>query len=85
MDIINYLKEYGVKPIIIDPLVDAAEAKHEYGIDLTDLGSVKDADCLVFSVAHDIFKNMGINKIFSLFRDYESKSKIIIDVKSILQ
>ena len=36
------------------------EAKHEYGIDLVDIRKYKDADCLVFAVAHDEFKNMSM-------------------------
>lgn len=84
VDIIDNLKEYGIEPIIVDPEADVNEAKYEYGIDLMDIEKVKDADCLVLTVAHDIFKNMSFDELESLFGDFESKDKIIIDVKSIL-
>lgn len=84
VDIIDNLKEYGIEPIIVDPEADVNEAKYEYGIDLMDIEKAKDADCLVLTVAHDIFKNMSFDELESLFGDFESKDKIIIDVKSIL-
>lgn len=84
VDIIDSLKEYGIEPIVVDPEADADEAKHEYGIDLVDIKEVKDADCLVLAVAHDIFKQMSWDEINSLYGDFDNKDKILIDVKSIL-
>ncbi|MBU5676531.1 nucleotide sugar dehydrogenase [Alkaliphilus sp. MSJ-5] len=83
-DIIKKLDEYGIKPIVVDPQADKDDAKHEYGVNLIDLDDVKDADCLVFAVAHDEFKNMSWDKIDSLFGDFANNEKVIIDVKSIL-
>ena len=78
------LEEYGIEPIIVDPVADAEEAKHEYGIDLVDIKDVEDADCIVLTVAHDVFKQLGWDEIDSLYGDFENKDKILIDVKSIL-
>src|SRR5690606_12424222 len=36
VDVVSELMEYGVKVDVYDPWVDAADAQHEYGIDLTD-------------------------------------------------
>lgn len=84
IDIIDGLREYGIEPIVVDPEADPVEVKREYGVDLVNLNEVKDADSVVLAVAHDIFKEMKIEKIDSLFGDFESQSKIIIDVKSLL-
>ena len=84
VDIIDALKEYGIEPIVVDPEADADEAKHEYGIDLVDITEVKDADCLVLAVAHDIFKQMSWDEIDSLYREFDNNEKVLIDVKSIL-
>ncbi|HZK70453.1 MAG TPA: nucleotide sugar dehydrogenase [Clostridia bacterium] len=84
VDIIDSLSEYGIEPIIVDPVADADEAKHEYGIDLVDLKDVKDADCLVLAVAHDLFKQMSWDEVDSLYGNFENKDKVLIDVKSIL-
>ena len=49
-----------------------------------ELENVKDADCLVFAVAHEEFKSMNIQEIEELFADIDNSEKVIIDVKSIL-
>ena len=36
IDIIEELQEYGVHPILVDPLVDQREFYSEYGLELTD-------------------------------------------------
>lgn len=84
-DIIKRLNDYGIDPVIVDSQADKEDAKHEYGVELVELNEVEDADCLVFAVAHDEFKNMSWEKISSLFGDYNNNEKIIIDVKSILE
>lgn len=82
-DIINRLNEYGIKPVVVDPQADAADAKHEYGVDLVGLDTIKDADCVVFAVAHNEFKAMRMQQIDGLFKDCPNEEKVIIDVKSI--
>ena len=84
VDIIDSLREYGIEPIVVDPEADAAEAKHEYGIDLVDIKEINDADCLVLAVAHDVFKKMSWENIDSLYGNFENKEKVLIDVKNIL-
>lgn len=83
-DIIKRLNEYGISPTVVDPQANATDAKHEYGVDLVELHSVKEADCLVFTVAHDEFINMSWEQIDGLFGDYNNNEKVIIDVKSIV-
>lgn len=84
IDMIKRLREYGLDPIVVDPVADSEEAKDEYGLDLVDLKAIKDVDCLVFAVAHDVFKQMSLAEIDSLFREVDYQERIIIDVKSIL-
>ncbi|MBO5743035.1 MAG: nucleotide sugar dehydrogenase, partial [Clostridia bacterium] len=68
-DIINRLGEYGVTPLVVDPWSDPADAKREYNVDLTDLSDIKDADCIIFAVAHNEFKNMSIDEIDKLYKN----------------
>lgn len=84
VDIIHRLDEYQIKPIVVDPKADVDEVKREYGLELTPLTEVKNADCLVFAVAHKEFADMSMKEIDSLFRDMPMNEKIIIDVKSML-
>lgn len=83
-DIIKTLNEYGIEPIVVDPQADKEDAKQEYDVDLVEIDNVKDADCLVFAVAHDEFKNMSWDQINGLFREMDNSEKVIVDVKSIL-
>lgn len=82
-DIIKRLAEFGITPIIVDPWADADDVKKEYGVILTELEEVKGADCLIFAVAHDEFKNLGIENVDKLFGNYPQNEKVIIDVKNI--
>lgn len=84
MDIIESLREYGIEPVVVDPEANAEEAKQEYGIELVDIKNIKDVDCLVLAVAHDVFKQMSRKELDSLFRNIENNEKVIIDVKSML-
>ncbi|MEK3669266.1 nucleotide sugar dehydrogenase [Paenibacillus sp. FSL R10-2771] len=84
VDIINRLKEYGISPIVVDSQANSEETKKEYGIEIVEIESVKDADCLVFAVAHNEFKNINWEDIDALFGDYDNSEKLIVDVKSIL-
>ncbi len=84
IDIINSLTEYEIQPIIVDPTVDVDEAMRTYGIKVTEIESIKDADCLVLAVAHDSFKKMTWDEIDGMYGDFEDHEKVLIDVKSML-
>ncbi len=84
IDIIHSLNEYGINPIIVDPEVNQSDAKHEYNIELTNQSEIKNADCVIFAVAHETFKNMDIEQIDSMFLNCPNEEKVIIDIKSIL-
>lgn len=84
IDIIKRLNEFGIEPIVVDPQADLVEVKREYGVELSELNNVQNADCLVLAVAHDEFKSMKWEQVDSLFSDVNNSEKVIIDVKSIL-
>ena len=83
-DIIKRLAEYGIKPIVVDPWASERDAMHEYGVVLTKLEEVKDADCVILAVAHDEFKNLSLEEIDKLYAAGTNAEKVLIDVKSIL-
>ena len=84
IDIIEFLNDYGIDPIVVDPRADASQVKEEYGLELTKLENLEDIDCLVMAVSHDEFKNLDMEKIDELFGDYPDGEKVIIDIKSVL-
>lgn len=83
IDIIKRLREFGVCPEVVDPQADAKETMHEYGVELAELATVREADCLVFAVSHDEFKVITTEKLDNMFKNCSNDEKIIIDVKSI--
>lgn len=83
-DIILRLKEYGIAPIIVDPWASEQDAMREYGVSLTPLEEVSDLDCLILAVAHNEFRQMGVEQYLKLFRDMPNEEKVIVDVKGIL-
>ncbi len=83
-DIIIRLREYGIEPVVVDPWANPVDAKKEYNVDLASMEDAKNADCLVFAVAHNEFKELSMNDIDALFAPVENAEKVIIDVKSIL-
>lgn len=83
-DIINYLLSYNIEPILVEPVVDEAELAKIYNIKTAKLGEVKDADCIVFAVAHDQFKELEFKDIENMFKSSENNKKIVIDIKNIL-
>ncbi len=81
IDIVNELGEYGITPVIADPQADADEAERLYGIKFVDIADIKDADAVVLAVAHDCFKELGMDNIDKL---YGTGEKIMIDIKGLL-
>ena len=80
-DIIKELSEYGIKPLITDPIADVNEAKHLYGIEFTDFESVHDMDAIVLAVSHDEFKRLTISQMNSTFGEGK---KILLDIKGVM-
>lgn len=83
-DIIKRLAEFEIKPIVVDPWASERDAMYEYGVTLTKLADVKDADCVIVAVAHNEFRALSLNDIKALFRkDSADDEKVLIDVKGL--
>ena len=82
-DIIKRLGEYNIKPLVVDPWADKNEALAEYGVQLTDIKDISDADCVIMAVAHKEFKELGLEGVEKLFRDTDNANKVFLDVKGL--
>lgn len=83
-DIIKSLNKYGITPIIVNPWASERDVMHEYGVTLTKLEDVKDADCIIAAVAHDEFKALSLEELKALYRaDLPDREKVLLDVKGI--
>ena len=63
IDIITELKEYGLDVVVTDSVAEPHEAEEEYGIHLTRLEDVKQADAVIAAVAHTDIKAMDVNAL----------------------
>jgi UDP-N-acetyl-D-galactosamine dehydrogenase len=78
IDVIHELRSYGIEVHVHDPLPDAGEARHEYGLELEPWEALPRADAIVVAVAHRQF-------VARPLADYLSKvveRGCFIDVKS---
>lgn len=61
------------------------DAMNEYGVTLTDLTDITEADCIILAVAHNEFKSLSIEDIDKLFKKCDNSGRVLIDVKGILK
>ncbi len=86
LDVLKHLATYGIKVKVVDPVADKEEFKKEFDMELTDLKDVKNADCLVFLVAHQQFKDLRVAELESMFKQQKQQTThVIIDIKNILE
>lgn len=77
IDIINGLKDYEIEIYALDPLVDKAKVKNEYGLELYEFDEINDIDMLILAVGHDKFKDISLNTI-----KQKGNNLIIMDIKN---
>lgn len=83
-DILKRLSEYEIRPLVVDPWANADEALVEYGVELTDIHDVHDADCVIMAVAHNEFRELGLDGAMKLFNDkLDAESRVFLDVKGL--
>ena len=81
-DVIRHLREYAIEPVVVDPWADSTEAMREYGVSLSALQDVKQADCVIIAVAHSDFCTLSLEAIKSLYKpELPDAEKVLIDVK----
>ena len=78
VDIIRELESYGIEVDVYDPWVDSAEAKREYGVEMTEVPKGEGYDAVVVAVAHRIFEREEI------MHGYGKLGSVTFDVKGLL-
>ena len=56
IDIVKELKEYGIEPLLADPVADEREANLTYGVHFTDIEEIHDMDAVILAVAHEEYR-----------------------------
>ncbi len=83
IDIYNELREYGITAKVTDDNADADEAKRLYGITFTPMKEIKDCDAVILAVAHESYKQLGMDDLSALYAD-NGKQKVLTDLKGVL-
>ncbi len=78
-DIINELREYGVDPIVHDPMASGEEALREYGTELRPFDALTDLDGVILAVPHQQYLDQ-LDRIVGCVRH----GGLFMDVKSLV-
>ncbi|MCI8853014.1 MAG: nucleotide sugar dehydrogenase [Lachnospiraceae bacterium] len=84
IDIVKELREYGIEPVITDPVADGKEAKRLYDVDFVPLDTVREMDAVILAVAHQGFTELTMEQINAMFKETENEKKVLVEVKGIL-
>ncbi len=79
-DIVNELREFGLKPLVHDPMGNPEEAHEEYGVHLCEWSELSALDALILAVPHRPYMEMPTRSLLGLVRD----GGVVVDVKSVL-
>lgn len=81
LDIINELKEYGIEPIVADPLADRQAVKEECGITLTSIDEFKDLHAVIVAVPHETYRGLRLEDFQQMFKS--ETTQLLVDIKGI--
>ena len=74
------LREFGLDPLIHDPLADPRAAGHEFGLALSPLDAFHDLDAVIYAVSHRAYAELGVAAIAAMV----VPGGAIVDVKATL-
>jgi UDP-N-acetyl-D-galactosamine dehydrogenase len=78
VDIVRELESFGLQVQVHDPLANPEDAKHEYGLTITELNGLRPADAVILAVAHGSYIGGGWPLIQKLLI---AGSGLVFDVK----
>ena len=81
IDIVHELQEYGIQPLITDPVADRAEAEREYGITFVEESAIRDMDAVILAVSHTAYDGLTREQTDRL---YGGRKKVLVDIKGVL-
>ncbi|MBF0246719.1 MAG: nucleotide sugar dehydrogenase [Alphaproteobacteria bacterium] len=81
VDVIEELEAFGLRVKIHDPMAEPAEARHEYGIDLTPMESLGQSDAVIVAVPHKSYVQGGWPMVQGLLKNGRG---VVVDVRGVL-
>ena len=79
-DIVRELRDFGIAPLVHDPLATPEAAAHEFGITLSPIEAFCELDALIYAVGHRAYADLGQAAIAAMV----VPGGAIVDVKSSL-
>ncbi len=80
VDLVRELRTWNVNVVVVDAWADAAEVKHEYGLDLGTVDADHPVDSLVVAVGHNEYRAMNPAQLAKLCRGTQP---VLADLKSL--
>jgi UDP-N-acetyl-D-galactosamine dehydrogenase len=80
LDVVKELRQFGIEPMVHDPLASAPDARHEYGLELRPAEEMSRLDAMVLAVSHRWYLDLGQPRLLGMVRD----GGVMVDVKSVL-
>lgn len=78
LDIYQELRDFGLKPMVHDPLADPAEIRSHYGVELTETEEFQNLHALILAVPHDGYAQLDADAVSGRLVE----GGIFIDIKS---
>lgn len=79
IDIVRELEAFGIEPRVADPMADAHEVRHEYGLALHPLDALKGASAVILAVPHHDYVDGGWPLVTSLLK---AGTGPVLDIKA---
>jgi len=57
-DMVEELRDYGVEPVVVDPVVDAAQVREQTGLTVVDHTALQDLSGVILAVAHSCWRGL---------------------------
>ena len=80
-DIVLELKQFGIQPLVHDPVASGEEALHEYGIALAEWSEMQKLDGLILAVSHNDYLKLPLAELKQCLKP----GGVLMDVKSALE
>ena len=79
VDLIHELRSYGAEVVVHDPIAAPGEARHEYGIELTEWDLLPEAAAIVAAVAHEPYRRRPVSDYLQRLQP----NGVLVDVKGL--
>lgn len=78
-DIAHELAEFGIQPVLFDPVADPEIVREEYNLELQSVDSLRGLEGVIVAVAHREIKEMGVEMLTRMI----VPGGVFVDIKSI--